>query len=137
MTAPGPADGGRCGEHGLTDCEPCDIEAALIDATRRDEARRTVTVPADGGAATGGLGEETLIKLAATARDLATTSAVSFREAYSTLVEALALVDQARAEGAAEERERNTYRNEDGEELHCPRCGGPDPEGYPQHVLDD
>jgi len=43
-------------------------------------------------------------------------------------------VEQER--GAAKERERNTYRNEDGEELFCPRCGGPDPEGYTRKVLD-
>jgi hypothetical protein len=48
----------------------------------------------------------------------------------------VAALAQARADGAADERERNTYRDEKGEELFCPRCGASDPEGYTREVLD-
>jgi len=66
------------------------------------------------------------------------------RLAYAALIvlapHVAALVAAARREGeergAAKERERVTYRDDDGEELLCPRCGGPDPEGYPRRELD-
>lgn len=47
-----------------------------------------------------------------------------------------ALVAAAEERGAAAERERNTYRDQSGEVLYCPRCGASDPEGYTRKVLD-
>jgi hypothetical protein len=46
--------------------------------------------------------EEALIECGRIARDLATTSGVSYREAFETLRDSLRLVEKARADGAAE-----------------------------------
>ena len=56
-------------------------------------------------------------------------------EVDAILAAVAALLAQARAAGAAEERERRTYRDAEGTVLYCPKCGASSPEGYTEEVL--
>jgi radical SAM protein with 4Fe4S-binding SPASM domain len=66
--------------------------------------------------------DDAIAELARIARDLAQTSGVSYREAFETLRDSLLLIRKARADGAAEERER--WESGVCSICRTPYCGG-------------